>query len=204
VTDEPIIRAPSGDPSTQPLASVEWVDPRTLRANDYNPNKVARPELALLRLSLLENGWTQPIVARRDGEIVDGFHRWTLGTTDPDVAALAGGLVPVVRLADIDPATQRMATIRHNRARGSHAVIRMADIVNDLAAMGVSRPDIAHRLGMDDEEVDRLMDHGRMTKRGTLGATGFSKGWTTADPADVTDEQRGEPGRPRTVRGGTR
>lgn len=203
MSDAPVIRAPSGDPSVQPLASIEWVHPSTLRANDYNPNKVAKPELALLRVSLLENGWCQPIIARRDGEIVDGFHRWTLGSTDPEVAALAGGLVPVVRLPDIDAATQRMATIRMNRARGSHAVIRMADIVNDLAAMGLGRPDIASRLGMDHEEVDRLLDHGRMTKRGTAGATTFSKGWTTADPVDVTDEQRGDPTKPRKVRGGT-
>ncbi|MCU0506383.1 MAG: ParB N-terminal domain-containing protein [Chloroflexi bacterium] len=180
-------------PAGQPISHVEWVDPLTLRANDYNPNRVARPELALLKLSLMENGWTQPIVARVDGEIVDGFHRWTLARTDAEVAALTGGLVPVVRLPAIDPATQRMATIRHNRARGSHHVLRMADIIADLHGMGLADGEIGRRLGMDPEEVGRLLDRGNMLKRGAGAA--FSKGWTTADPdalpAEVRDMARG-------------
>jgi ParB-like chromosome segregation protein Spo0J len=164
--------------SDQPLASVEWVDPATLRANDYNPNHVAPVEMRLLRISLLEDGWTQPIVARPDGEIVDGFHRWTLAQTHQDVRALADGLVPVVRLrhAETDPAGQRMATIRHNRARGAHGVVKMAEIVEALVnEHGLSREDVAGRLQMDREEVDRLLDHGSMVKRG--GGHGFSRAW---------------------------
>lgn len=62
-----------------PLNQVEWVPRETLRANDYNPNKMFSIELGLLKVSILEDGWTQPIVARLDGEIVDGFHRWKIG-----------------------------------------------------------------------------------------------------------------------------
>src|SRR5262245_27363791 len=138
----------------QPLNVVEWVDPKTLRANHYNPNKVAPPEMDLLKISILEDGWTQPIVARPDGEIVDGFHRYTLGSTDPDVPALTGGLVPVVRLRDADMAHQMMSTIRHNRARGTHRVIRMAEIVTALKDQGLSEDEIMHRLQMEDEEVE--------------------------------------------------
>src|SRR5689334_9004886 len=106
----------------QPLSRVEWLPREALHSNDYNPNRVPPTELDLLKTSILEDGWTQPIVARLSGEIVDGFHRWTV-SADPQIAAMTGGLVPVVRLPDDTPLEQQMAaTIRHNRARGAHAV----------------------------------------------------------------------------------
>ena len=48
----------------QPLNRIEWVHRDDLHANGYNPNHVAKPELELLKVSILEDGWTQPIVAR--------------------------------------------------------------------------------------------------------------------------------------------
>lgn len=169
----------------QPVSNITWVDPSTLRGNMYNPNSVAPPEMALLRLSLLESGWTQPIVTRTpesDGtaEIVDGFHRWMLGSTDPDIRAMTGGLVPVCRLpATLDPATQRMATVRHNRARGTHAVVRMADIVIALRDLGETDADIGRRLGMEPDEVRRLAERGNMAARGR-SVTEWSRGWKPA------------------------
>jgi ParB-like chromosome segregation protein Spo0J len=164
----------------QPVASVEWVKPDTLFANDYNPNHVAPPEMKLLKLSILENGWTQPIVAHATGEIVDGFHRWTLGTKDAEIRALTSGLVPVVRLQEIAPDVARMATIRHNRARGSHYVLKMADIVEELHnKFGLQADEIARRLGMDDEEVERLLDRGNSLKRNSQA--GFNNGWVPSD-----------------------
>ena len=165
----------------QPLSNIQWVDPATLRANNYNPNRVAAPEMKLLKRSIIEDGWTQPIVALPDGEIVDGFHRWTLGSTDPDIRDTTGGLVPVVRSSP-DPAQQRMATILHNRARGSHHVLRMADIITQLHTMNISDKDIANRLGMEPEEVTRLLAHGNKKQR-NQGAT-FSQAWTPA-PKDT-------------------
>jgi ParB-like chromosome segregation protein Spo0J len=159
-----------------PVSHVVWVPANTLHANDYNPNHVAPPEMALLKLSIMEDGFTQPIVARPDGEIVDGFHRWTLGSTDADLIARYGGYVPVVRLRPADAAHQRMSTIRHNRARGNHAVVRMAEIVRELAGtMGLDPVEIGRRLGMEDEEVERLQDASGMIGRGS--ADTFGKGW---------------------------
>jgi ParB-like chromosome segregation protein Spo0J len=128
------------------------------------------------KISLIEDGWTQPIVARIDGEIVDGFHRWSLAMKDEDVRTLSDGKVPVVRLrAADDPAHQRMSTIRHNRARGSHHVVKMASIVNDLAASGLEDAEIARRLQMETEEVLRLKERGHMPSRGAL--PGFTDAW---------------------------
>lgn len=159
----------------QPLSTLEWVDPSTLSANDYNPNHVAPPEMKLLKISLLENGWTQPIVAQPSGEIVDGFHRWTLITTDKEVQALTDGLCPVVRLFDVGPDVARMATIRHNRARGNHYVVKMSDIVHDLVELGLSEKEIATRLGMDKEEVRRLIQRGNSLERNA--GVEFNNGW---------------------------
>lgn len=176
----------------QPVAKVEWVDPATLTANDYNPNRVAPVELKLLKQSMMEDGWTQPLVARADDEIVDGFHRWTLAMKDDDVAALGEGLVPVVRLpASLDEAHARMATIRHNRARGHHAVLKMADIVVDLVnEYGIPPVDLEARLGMDDEEVDRLLDHGVVHRR--ANPDGFGPAWVPAFADELDDDEADE------------
>lgn len=161
--------------SHQPIRHVEWVSRDLLHANGYNPNHVAPPELRLLKLSILEDGWTQPIVARADGEIVDGFHRW-LVAADPAVAALTDGLVPVVRLRPVSLGQQMLATIRHNRARGSHHVLKMAEIVRDLVdGEGMAMAEVEQRLQMEDEEVDRLYDRGGIVVR--AGREEFNHGW---------------------------
>lgn len=149
-----------------------------LSKNLWNPNKQAPPEHRLLKTSIVENGWTQPIVAREiDGalEIVDGYHRWTVAA-DPEIQALTEGLVPVVVLPPTDAATARMATIRHNRARGTHHVLGMADIVADLLKLGITPEEISRRLEMDPEEVDRLADRGNMLTR--FAPKQFNQGWT--------------------------
>lgn len=164
---------------TQPLDAVVWVAPSSLHSNSYNPNKVFAPELELLKLSIMEDGWTQPIVARHDGEIVDGFHRWTLATNDKDVAALTDGKVPVVYLAaDKSKADQMLSTVRHNRARGQHGILKMGEIVRGLRDAGLSEEDVERRLGMEPEERERLED-----TRGSPTAAGkddFGQGWVPA------------------------
>ncbi len=160
---------------TQPVSNVKWVARDTLRANDYNPNHVAPAELELLRLSLLADGWTQPLVATPDGEIIDGFHRW-LVAEDPELAGMTGGKVPVIYLTGRTPAERIASTIRHNRARGVHAVEEMGAIVRRLMATeGVTWDAVRRELGMEEEELDRLADVAGMTVRGA--GEGFGEGW---------------------------
>lgn len=159
----------------QPIAAVQWVEPKALRANSYNPNHVFGPEMRLLKLSILEHGWTQPIVARKDGEIVDGFHRWSLASKDRDIQALTGGLCPVVYLGEISLEDQMLATVRHNRARGQHGVIRMGEIVRALLGSGMTEEMVGSLLQMDDEEVERLADITPSPQQ--AGKDHFGKGW---------------------------
>ena len=159
----------------QPLGSVQWIDRNLLHANGYNPNHVAPPEMRLLKTSILSDGWTQPIVARSDFEIVDGFHRWTC-SSDPEIGAMTGGLVPVVFLSDEVPMEhQMMSTVRHNRARGTHGVMKMADIVGELLESGVEKQRVCELMQMEPQEVDRLAMRGSLRERHGKGE--FSEGF---------------------------
>jgi ParB-like chromosome segregation protein Spo0J len=161
----------------QPVNGVKWVHRDELRPNDYNPNMVAPPEMKLLQLSILEDGWTQPIVVNSDMTIVDGFHRWTV-SGKLEVYRLTGGYVPVVILADKDRASKQMATIRHNRARGSHAVLRMADIVEEMIREGKGMNELCDRLQMEKEEVVRLASRKGIPKSEIVTESEWSKAWT--------------------------
>ena len=141
----------------QPIDKVQWIDRDNLKPNNYNPNMVAPPELRLLKISILEDGWTQPIVVNADMTIVDGFHRWTV-SADKKIYKLTEGKVPVVVMEPKDDNHQMMSTIRHNRARGTHAVLKISDIVASLQKKGLSNEEIEDKLQMEDEEVIRLLN----------------------------------------------
>lgn len=161
----------------QPLESIVWRDRNELRPNHYNPNKVAPPELKLLKISIIEDGWTQPIVINPDLTIVDGFHRWTV-SKDPEIYALTDGKVPTVMVTPKDESQQQMATIRHNRARGTHGVLEMSNIVLDMVNSGVSGEEIMKRLMMEKEEVVRLLFRAGIPKSKVFEDKEFSKSWT--------------------------
>lgn len=147
--------------SAEPVDLVLWVPSPLVRGNDYNPNKVAPPEMQLLAHSIECDGYTQPIVSHLVGEtdeVVDGFHRHRVGKEVPAISARVHGHLPVVRIkADRQDRKDRIAaTIRHNRARGKHTVSSMAEIVADLTRAGWDDKAIVKELGMDPDEVRRL------------------------------------------------
>ena len=162
----------------QPISGVEWINRDQLQPNDYNPNKQPPPEHKLLIQSILENGWTQPIVVFDDGEqltIVDGEHRWRASGTD-ELNAMTDGMVPIVRIKG-DRSGLMMATIRHNRARGEHGILPMSSIVTELLTQGNTVEEIMKRLGMEREEVKRLAEKGGMPELVGRDGVEFSKGW---------------------------
>lgn len=147
---------------TEPVDCVIWVKNETVFANDYNPNSVAPPEMELLRLSISNDGYTQPIVSmdNNDGtrEVIDGFHRNRVGKECKDIQSRVYGYLPVVTIRESQKGqNDRVAsTIRHNRARGKHKVESMSDIVVDLKRRNWSDEKICKELGMDRDEVLRL------------------------------------------------
>lgn len=138
-----------------PVSSVQWVAAEKIHANDYNPNSVAKPEMELLELSILEDGFTQPIVVWQIGdeyEVVDGFHRHLVGKK----LGMSHLPVVVVNANRTDRSDRIASTIRHNRARGKHQVGAMSEIVQELSRRNWSDQKIGKELGMEPDEVLRL------------------------------------------------
>ena len=143
-----------------PVYNVKAVPIEKIVPNTYNPNAVAPPEMKLLYDSIKEDGYTMPIVCYYVKEkdiyvIVDGFHRYRVMLDYPDIRERENGMLPVsVINKSLD---NRMAsTIRHNRARGSHDVDLMSNIVKELHELGRSDAWISKHLGMDKDEILRL------------------------------------------------
>ena len=143
-----------------PVYNVKRIHMDKIRANAYNPNAVAPPEMKLLEMSIWEDGYTMPVVCyyieEEDVyEIVDGYHRYTTLKTSQRILEREQGCLPVAVIEkDI---TNRMAsTIRHNRARGSHSVELMSNIVSELVDAGMGDAWILRHIGMDKDELLRL------------------------------------------------
>ncbi len=142
-----------------PVDCVLWVNREEIHANEWNPNHVAPPEMELLYTSIKCDGYTQPIVTgmHEDNgyEIVDGFHRYLIPAEHSDIMKNTLGYLPVAQIDRVR--SDRMAsTIRHNRARGTHEVELMGNIVKELHDLGRSDDWIAKHLGMDADEILRL------------------------------------------------
>ena len=143
-----------------PVYNVLSIPVEKIQANAYNPNSVASPEMKLLYESILNDGYTMPIVCyylpeNDKYEIVDGFHRYTIIKKHKDIFDREEGRLPVV-VIDKDISNRMASTIRHNRARGSHSIDLMSNIVAELLEMGKSDKWIAKHLGMDADELLRL------------------------------------------------
>ena len=166
-------------PFTDPVDNVKWVKSDLVEANDYNPNKVAPPEMKLLETSIRNDGFTQPIVVYHDPEneryiVVDGFHRSRVGKEAEDINKRTYGYLPVV-VIEKSLAERMASTIRHNRARGTHGIAPMSKIVEELYVLGWSDKKIAEQLGMEKDEVLRLK---QFTGLGVLFKDReFSKSW---------------------------
>ena len=163
----------------EPVSCVKWIEANKVKANAYNPNKVAPPEMQLLYKSIKEDGYTQPIVAFFDKQenkyiVVDGFHRNRIAKEYDDIKKRTKGFLPIVVIEKT--LKERMAsTIRHNRARGTHGIQSMSEIVEELYFMGWSDKKIGENLGMDRDEVLRLK---QFTGLGNLFRNkDFSKSW---------------------------
>jgi ParB-like chromosome segregation protein Spo0J len=179
----------------EPVDLVLWAKTETVTANDYNPNAVAPPEMKLLEVSILADGYTQPIVTDYDDTakmlvVVDGFHRNRVARECPTVRQRILGYLPVVQIRpDQTGRPERIAsTIRHNRARGKHQVEKMSQIVLELKRRNWSDEKIGRELGMDPDEVLRLCQITGLAE--AFKDKDFSKAWEvdlTADDGAVEE-----------------
>lgn len=173
-----------------PVYDVKRVPIEKVTANDYNPNSVAPPEMALLETSIWEDGYTQPVVVVRDTEndkyvVVDGFHRYCILRDSRRVNEREQGMLPVVVL-DKEMHDRMASTIRHNRARGSHNIELMSTIVAELVEMGKGDHWICKHIGMSPDELLRLK---QITGVAALFQNqDFSRSWDVDQYDDADDE----------------
>ena len=187
-----------GEHYMSPVYNVIRVPIEKIQANSYNPNKVPPPEMKLLVKSILEDGYTMPVVCYYIAdddvyEIVDGFHRYLVMKTYPEIAEREGRLLPV---SVIDkPLTERIAsTIRHNRARGTHNIDLMVEIVAKLTEAGLSDDWIMKNIGMDADELLRLKQISGLAS--LFAGREFSKSWKSdgamVEPGEIKFENEEE------------
>jgi len=142
-----------------PVYNIVAIPIEDIQANSYNPNHVAPPEMKLLYESIKEDGYTMPIVVYPLGngkyEIVDGYHRYTTMLLHRDIYEREGGMLPC-SIIDKDKSNRMASTIRHNRARGSHSIELMMNIVSELKKAGMSDAWIMKEIGMDADELLRF------------------------------------------------
>ena len=172
-----------------PVYDVISVPVEKVKPNTYNPNTVAPPEMRLLYESIKEDGYTMPIVCYYSNEsdtyvIVDGFHRYRIMLEYQDIYIREKGMLPVsVINKSLD---QRMAsTIRHNRARGSHSVDLMSNIVKELHELGRSDAWISRHLGMDKDEILRLKQITGLTAM--FKDIKFGRAWRPAEDEEAEE-----------------
>lgn len=174
-----------------PVDYVYWERSEAVEANEYNPNAVAPPEWSMLNQSIKQDGYTMSIVASKEAgviKIVDGFHRRLVERTNPEVSQSTFGRVPLTQIRqEVSGKGDRMAsTILHNRARGSHNIELMSQIVSELVEMGKGDAWICKHIGMSADELLRMK---QITGLASLFQNhSFSKSWEVEGHDDGANE----------------
>jgi len=161
-----------------PIDNFTWVHVNTLSSNSWNPNHVMTAELKLLERNLIVLGWVQPILTRADNDntIIDGFHRCTLAKTSAALQKRDGGMVPIAPL-NITRAEAIIVTVRMNRAKGTHAALKMSELVRELVNDHKLPPKVvAEELGAHIDEINLLLSGGIFKAR-KLEGRDYSKAW---------------------------
>ena len=178
-----------------PIDFVRRIPVEKIEPNDYNPNSVASKELELLYISIERDGYTQPVVTIYDKEkdkyvIIDGFHRYFTMKNNKDIFDKNDGFLPCVVLEK--SINERMAaTVRHNRARGSHSINGMSNMVFHMLDEGMSDGEICRELGMEAEELVRLKYITGFAK--LFENTEYQKAWVTKQQLKMKQQyERGE------------
>lgn len=183
------VRAAMASVTTDPAIAPTLIKAGSIRGNDYNPNKVAPTEMALLEESIKADGVTMCVVVMADDEgyqVIDGFHRTTVITK-----RLHRQWVPCVVL-DRSEADRMASTVRHNRARGKHQVDLMGSLIRSMMDLGWDDGRIAASMGMSEDELLRLKQTVGAAKM--LSPTNYNRAWRWRDEPDAPNNADKQPG----------
>lgn len=160
----------------QPINNIVWIEAKLLTANGWNPNFVLSKELQLLKLSLLSQGWIQPVLVDQNNVIIDGWHRSFLCKNDKDVAEMTDGKCPCAVL-DLTEPERMLLTVRINRAKGVHSAVKMHELVSILyTTHKLTVQQIGDGIGANKDEVDLLLKE-NVFKKLDIENTPYSEAW---------------------------
>jgi ParB-like chromosome segregation protein Spo0J len=189
---------------------IVYVPIDSIKPNPWNPNRQSDHDFELLLRSMEEDGFTQPVVTCKitaedmevprikdagylevgDTMIVDGEHRWRarrkLGWDDI-----------AITIAPMAASQAMIATLRHNRARGSEDFDLAAEVLQDLQALG-SIAWAQDALMLDDTELERILANVNAPE--ALAGDGYGEAWIPdrgkgGDGEDLTLEAKDVTGR---------
>lgn len=157
------------DITAQPVSSlqleqlkIEWVPYESVRPNSYNPNKMSWHERQLLRQSLLEDGWTQPIVTLEDGTIVDGEQRWTTAGMEIKPSTIQEVIDKMTKRSDQGATVSDSILFRLNESKSRlEAAIASGKKPNIAAVTGGLVPITRLDLGDDAHKMLSTIRHNR-------------------------------------------
>lgn len=160
---------------------VRWLPRDSLDTNEYNPSEQSGTDREVLKNSIIDTGWTRPILIRPDRTIVDGESRWFV-SRHPDIREddsltpnnVPAGHVPVLVVGH-GREDAMAATFQINTATGSHDEQAVVDVLEDLddteygldrIEMAPSELEIAEETGEDVSDVsfDESSDRGAYTE----------------------------------------
>lgn len=202
--------------------AIEYVPIGSIHPNTYNPNRQSEHEFTLLLRSIIEDGFTQPVLVAQcdqehecNGVIVDGEHRWRAVQVVAAIRAYAAQLgkrpedltdsefiearhspmpegtdIAVVKLP-MGEAQAKIATLRHNRARGSEDIEMATDVLRDLEKLGALEW-AADSLDLSDAELQRLLDD--IPAPEALAGEEFTEAWTPSTGTDPGARGEVQPG----------
>lgn len=167
----------------EPVDFVKWIKCEQANPNNYNPNKVAKPEMELLYTSIKSYGIGFPIITGKETDtseytIVDGFHRHLTVSNRQDINQRLFGYLPIAIL-DLSEEQLIAATVAFNKAKGKNEVELMANLLGLLTSKGLTNLEIATVLGMESEEILRLKQTIGIAQ--ILANKQYDKAWVLAD-----------------------
>lgn len=177
-------RAVKKNTSALRTLKVDYTTMDTIEPNEWNPNRQSDHDFELLTRSIEEDGFTQPIVVVNNEsnpnykyKIVDGEHRWRAAS------AMGFDEIPIV-VVPMTEAQAKIATFRHNRARGSEDYELASSLMKDLESMGAL--DWAQdSLMLDQTEIDRMLEDAPVPD--VLGEEEWTEAWEPASAGETED-----------------
>jgi hypothetical protein len=197
--------------------TVEYVPVNSIKPNTYNPNRQGDFEFELLVRSIIEDGFTQPIVCQKSTrEFVDGEHRWTafivvnhlednglikkdsegnVSFNPDDVRKARDKRFEIIKkdwmipvvFVEMSIEQMKISTLRHNKAKGTHDIELEAQVLKDLQELGAI--DWAQdSLMLSDVEINRMLED--ISAPEALQGDEYSQSWV---PDELGDEDNNSP-----------